>query len=210
MNDTIIKNCKFDAHWFFEQYTKKITWEKYSVSYKHDAKFTPFVIDVINEIIEDQTNWKHQNEYFRIDAVGWETHYADIQEEANAVGLTPHLWNLKIAVEHENNKKDWTDELIKLMQIRCPLKVVIGYNYYDQRAANELKKLHIAAKMIQATESYRSIAKDEEEILLIIGNGCSRKTGKSDYTSFDYRGYLYDFKTESFFQLDNDYNKESK
>ena len=191
----------FDAKWFFRKYTEKITWEKYAEAYRHDSEFTPLVTAAINEIIEDGTGWQHQNEYFRIDIVGWESHYETIKPEANEARLNAHLWNLEIAVEHENNKQDWTDELIKLMQIRCPLKVIIGYNYYDDREENECRKLGIAAKMLQATDAYQSIARDQEEILLILGNGCSRKTGRSDYTSFDYRGYLYDFASESFIQL---------
>lgn len=191
----------FGAEWFFRRFTESVTWEKYANTYKKDADFTPVVTSVINGIIEDGIGWQHQNEYFRIDAVGWETRYTDIKEETNKAGLNAHLWDLRIAVEHENNKQDWTDEIVKLMQIRCPLKVVIGYNHCDQREENEKRKLEITAKLIQATDFYPSITRDREEILLILGNGCSAKTGKSDYTSFDYRGYLYHYETEKFVRL---------
>ncbi len=191
----------FDAQWFFDEFTKAVVWHKYADDYKNDANFTPRVISVINQIIEDGTGWKHQNEYFRIDAVGWESHFHDVKEIANEAGLNAHLWNLKIAVEHENNKRDWTDEVMKLMQIRCPLKVVIGYNYYNIRQENEQKKLDAAAKMITSAASYRSVARDREQILLIIGNGCSSVTGKSDYTDFDYRGYLFDYTQETWMPM---------
>ena len=191
-------NVSFDALWFFDEFTKRITWEKYAETYKNDALFTPMVTKAINEIIENGTGWTHQNEYFRIDAVGWESHYQNIKKEANDVGLNAHLWNLKIAVEHENNKQDWTDELMKLLQIRCPLKVIIGYNYYDERENNEREKINVASRLVVATDAYESIARDREEILLILGNGCSAETGKSDYTSFDYRGYLFNYGKEKF------------
>ena len=196
-------HSNFNALWFFRKFTEAITWEKYAESYKHDADFTPKAIREINRIIEDGTGWKAQNEYFRIDAVGEEAHDKEIKEKVNKAGLYAHLWDLKIAVEHENNKHDWTDELIKLMQIRCPLKVVIGYNYYDKRGENEKEKLRVAAESIQATSAYQSVAKDREELLLILGNGCSSETGKSDYTDFGYRGYLFDYKEKCFSDIYN-------
>ena len=112
--------------------------------------------------------------------------------------MNAHLWNLKIVVEHENNKKDWTDELMKLLQVRCPLKVIIGYNHYDERDQKEKEKIEIASKMVVAADAYEGIARDREEILLILGNGCSAISGESDYTSFDYRGYLFNYRTEKF------------
>ena len=199
--DRTSSNGSFGALWFFDEFTKKITWEKYAETYKNDAIFTPIVTKAINEIIENGTGWTHQNEYFRIDAVGWESHYQNIKKAANEVGLNAHLWNLKIAVEHENNKQDWTDELMKLLQIRCPLKVIIGYNYYDERENNEREKIDVASRLVVAADAYESIARDREEILLILGNGCSAETGKSDYTSFDYRGYLFNYRKEKFVQF---------
>ena len=196
--DRTVCNGQFDAMWFYDRFTTKITWEKYAEAYKNDALFTPQVIKAINEIIEDGTGWTHQNEYFRIDALGWETHYQSIKQKANAAGLNAHLWNLKIVVEHENNKKDWTDELMKLLQVRCPLKVIIGYNHYDERDQKEKEKIEIASKMVVAADAYEGIARDREEILLILGNGCSAISGESDYTSFDYRGYLFNYRTEKF------------
>ena len=196
--DCTSSNGSFDALWFYDEFTKRITWERYAETYKNDALFTPIVTRVINEIIENGTGWTQQNEYFRIDAVGWESHFQSIKRETNNVGLNAHLWNLKIAVEHENNKQDWTDELMKLLQIRCPLKVIIGYNYYDERGNNEQEKIDAASRLVVAADTYESIARDREEILLILGNGCSAETGKSDYTSFDYRGYLFNYREEKF------------
>lgn len=79
------------------------------------------------------------------------------------------------------------------------LKVAIGYNCYDLR---EIQKLNEAAKMITLAETYQSIKHDKEQILLIIGNGYSSVTSKSDYVDFDYKGYLFDYTQEKFIRMD--------
>ena len=92
---------------------------------------------------------KPQHEYFRIDTVGWVSQYERMSEEAKELDLNAHLWDLKIAVEHENSVKDWTDEIIKLIHIKCPLKVVIGYNYCKERGFTDQKKLDFIARWMQ-------------------------------------------------------------
>ena len=190
----------YDATWFYKEFVSSINWEEYSAAYKNDADFTPKVTKAIRKIV-DSAGWTSQTEYFRIDVIGWESKWKDIKEVARNAGLKAHLWNMKIAVEHENSKADWSDELIKLMQVRCPLKVVISYNYYDDRLERERQKLAAAAELIRRVDSYESVKRDKEELLIILGNGCSKKTGKSDYTSFDYKGYLYDFSQSKFEEL---------
>ena len=75
-----------------------------------------------------------QHEYFRIDSIGYQHKFWMIDsDDSKNYGLNRHFWDLKIAVEHENSKKDWMDEVIKLIHVRCPLKVVIAYNYCDHR-----------------------------------------------------------------------------
>ena len=164
--------------------------------YKKDAEFTPVITKIINGIID--TEYTHQNEYFRIDAVGWQSHYEDMQKAAQEAGLkvNAHLWDLKIAVEHENNKADWSDEVMKLIHVKCPLKVVIGYSYSDERGDVERKKLDFVAEWMQKIEALQKGT--NEEYLIILGNGCNRKTGKSDYTDFGYVGYLYNWDTGKF------------
>lgn len=166
--------------------------------YKKDAAFTPVITGIINGIIEDVAGYTHQNEYFRIDAVGWESHYEDMKEAAQEAGLkvNAHLWDLKIAVEHENNKADWSDEVMKLVHVKCPLKVIIGYSHSDERDDVERKKLDFVAEWMQKIEAFQKGT--DEEYLIILGNGCNRKTGKSDYTDFGYVGYLFDWNTKKF------------
>lgn len=142
---------------------------------------------------------KPQNEYYRIDAIGWKEHGDDAKQEAADVELNWHQWDLEIAVEHENNHLDWTDELTKLVHIRCPLKVIIGYNYWDCRDEFEDKKLAYAAKWMKQIKAFDPAAK--EEYLIILGNTYA-KNGKRKSEDFDYRGYVYDYESEAFIRLE--------
>ena len=200
MNDNLSE--KRDARWFYSEFVNSIKWENDARAYLTDAEFTPVVTKAIREIVDSVPGWNSQTEYFRIDVIGWETRWNEVADIAHKADLSAHLWDLKIAVEHENSKSDWTDELVKLMQVRCPLKVVIGYNYYDDRDQGEQNKLKAAAAILRQVRSYQSCRRDHEEILLILGNGCSKVTGKSDYTEFDYRGYLYDFDCLAFVRIE--------
>lgn len=179
---------------FFNEFKKRVTEKDFLDKYKNNSQFTEVVIKVINAIIEDM-GYQSQNEYFRIDATGWKSRYETIEKEAKEIGMKPHLWDLKIAVEHENNVRDWTDELIKLIHIRCPLKVIIGYNYCDRRDTLEYKKLEYAAKWMREINVFDS--NSNEDYLIILGNCCGKDKGSS-YDKFDYKGYLYNYENQKF------------
>lgn len=151
---------------------------------------------IVHKIIED-AGMTSQHEYFRIDTVGWITRYQEIQQAAQdaKLKLSAHLWDLEIAVEHENSKQDWTDEVIKLIHVKCPLKVVISYNYCDERGTTEWKKLNFIANWMQEVKAFAKGS--DEEYLLIFGNCFNSKT-KADYDTFDYRGYLYNRQMRRF------------
>ncbi len=168
--------------------------------YKSDAEYTKAVTQIINKIIE-RAGFTPQNEYFRIDVVGWNSRYKAMEEDAknSRIELNPHLWDLWIAVEHENSKRDWTDEVMKLIHVKCPLKVVIGYNYSNERGEEERKKLVFVAKWMQEIKAF-SIGTDEE-YLIILGNGYNHKTHIQDYDRFDYRGYLLNQHTKEFEEI---------
>ena len=155
---------------------------------------------IINQIIKD-AGYEAQNEYFRIDAVGWTSHFEDMRDapENKELGMKPHLWDLKIAVEHENSKSDWSDEVMKLIHVKCPLKVIISYSYSDERGDIERKKLDFIAKWMQEIDALQKGT--DEEYLIILGNGCNHKTGGSDYSDFGYVGYLYNWSTKRFEEL---------
>ena len=182
----------YNAQWFFNEFKSKVNENTIPLdSYKYGRRFTSIVTDKIIEILES-IGLQWNKEYFRIDVAGWEDRKNDIT--AYGKELNHHLWDLKIAVEHENKNNDWTDELVKLIHIRCPLKVIIGYNSYDNR--NDLEKLRIAARWMNMVKAFDSSAK--EDYLVILGNTNGRD---NKYTSFNYHGYLYDYLTSSFKEI---------
>ena len=149
---------------------------------------------IVYKIIKD-AGMTPQHEYFRIDTVGWITRYQEMSEEAHKLDLSAHLWDLEIAVEHENSKQDWTDEVIKLIHVKCPLKVVISYSRCDERDTTEWEKLDFIARWMQKVKAFAKGS--DEEYLLIFGN-CFNPQTKADYDTFDYRGYLYNRQTRRF------------
>ena len=137
-----------DAKDFFNQFIANFkedmideNGKTYLEIYKNESTaFTKLITNIISQIIKEK-GWHSQTEYFRIDVIGWESDHSTIKDECARLGMTPHLWDLKIAVEHENNKYDWLDELVKLAHIQCPLKVLIGYASCDERTDIEKEKL---------------------------------------------------------------------
>ena len=161
-----------------------------------DEKITPENAELLNKHPEYK-KLVPQHEYFRIDCTGYQHRYFEIDEgEAQSVGLNRHFWDLKIAVEHENDKQDWMDEVVKLAHIRCPLKVIIGYNHCDQRNEGDIVKLGFVAKWMQRVSAFDESS--DEEILIIIGNGAPADKNNEVYCAFDYRGYLYDYRDRKF------------
>lgn len=172
----------------------------YREIYKTDEPaYTELVNKHIVHGIVKRAGYEPQHEYFRVDTIGWVDVGYRKMEDARRVGLNRHLWNLMIAVEHENSKTDWLDELIKLEHLRCPLKVVIGYNYCDMRGSEETEKLNVAARWMKEIGAYDANAK--EEYLIILGNREAKKDKAMKYESFDYRAYLYDFRTGKFCRI---------
>jgi hypothetical protein len=59
-------------------------------------------------------------EYYRIDLTGWRQLREKIKADIPGGGsydFQPYLWDLEVAIEHENNDKLWMDEVIKLSHI---------------------------------------------------------------------------------------------
>lgn len=190
---------------FYKLFLKKIQestpMELYTGSY---SRFTKHVTSIINSIIE-KAGYISQNEYYRVDVVGWVSYSDKHKSEGDSVGLRPHIWDLEIAVEHENSIMDWTDELCKLIHIRCPLKVIISYNHYDIRFNDEnpksdRRKLDCALSWMKQV---RAFSKDmNEEYLIIIGNAMGKADKRSAYKRYDFRGYSYKYSDDRFMELD--------
>ena len=160
-------------------------------TYQYNKPFTDFIISQINCIIEKQ-GLKSQNEYFRIDSMGYKTRWQELDEKK---GFNPHLWDLEIAVEHENDSKDWLDEVIKLAHICCPLRVVIGYVPCEKRE-KDMELLNYASHALKQLNCIDNILNGE--FLIILGN-CDTKKKVEKY--FNYKAYVLDTKEFQFKEL---------
>jgi len=153
------------------EYTKAIT-----------KKFVPQIFK--------ELNLSPDNEYFMLDTIGWmppEEDYDDINKKAKELKLNTRLWDLMVAVEHENDKSDWIYELIKLAHVRCPLKVIIGYTPCDRRD-DDIKKAEFAYECLTKLNVF--MENTDEEFLIILGNAAPKDRNSPFYDKFDFRGYI--------------------
>lgn len=153
--------------------------------YKHDDPWSEFITSSIKEniknsaieraliytyntIIQKLNNIHYEprldREYYRIDNTLSITNTIKKDTETE---IKIHNWKLLAAVEHENNFKDWTDELVKLVAINAPLKVVIGYGEYDD--SNYYSKAINVANKIAEMQCFRKHIDAEDELILIMG-----------------------------------------
>ena len=160
--------------------------------YIHTKSFTEFIIAQINKIIESK-GLHPQNEYFRIDSMGYKSRWKELSKRND---FNPHLWDLEIAVEHENDSKDWLDEVIKLAHICCPLRVVIGYVPCTKRN-KDITLLDYAAKALKKLDCFDNVLKGE--FLIILGN-CATQGKIENY--FNYKAYVFDTNELQFKELE--------
>ena len=175
-----------------ESPTRKEAIEKYT----NNSAFTTFVIDEINSIITNM-GYVPQNENFRIDASGYELKHENLEK---VKGFNLHCWNLKIAVEHENDPKDWLDEIIKIAHICCSLRVVIGYIPMKSRDTLDMERLKYSQKALKELDCKNNL--QNGELLVILGNS---GTGNNKNNYFNYKAYVFDPETFSFRNLE-EYN----
>lgn len=175
----------WDAHRFLLEFKSIFDRERAAAEavYHSSTDFTPFITKQLNALLSHEQR-KSQNEYFRIDAISW-TAKADTVEKPGDIHLRPHLWDLEIAVEHENDHNDWMDEVVKLAHIACPLRVVIGYMPWNKRDADQ-KYLDHVSKWLETLRCADNVRRGE--FMIILGN-CD--TGKTPERYFGYKGYLF-------------------
>ena len=171
-----------NAKWFYDEFNSTFTTnhhqkQKAIDAYTQNTAFTCFIIQRINEIIASKC-YEHLNEYYRIDAIGFKPKWKQLDENSM---LHPHLWDLEVAVEHENDPKDWLDEVIKLAHICCPLRVVIGYVPTEQRTHGDEERLTYAAAALQKLKCKENMKTGE--FLIILGNS-DTKGNVADYFHF--------------------------
>ncbi len=163
----------------------------------HDNKgFTTYVTDKIQDIIKSY-GLKAEKEYYRIDVIGYKSHFDEIKNKKD-IYISSYAWDLKIAVEHENDDRLWMDEVVKLAHICCDLRVVIGYLPMEKRAEGEDEKCleYIVDVMKKHCKCFDNLKNKDNEFIIIIGN--SGTDSKHPETYFNYKGYLFNPETEKF------------
>lgn len=170
---------------FFERFKESVEQNKDKIKecYRYSSEFTPVILSVIENMIKGyDSNIETSREYFKIDLVAW----TDLRNDktkaiAESVSMKEYCWHLDIAVEHENDSREWYDEFIKISYVKCPLKVIICYNN-DKNS--DVKKIETATQLVKECNKYSFV---NEEILIIMGNTNSSMRNEYD---FGYRGYL--------------------
>ncbi len=181
---------KMTAQEFYRTFQVSLSDDWFKTNYKNSSRWTGIIDYIINGIIVND-DLTFEKEYYRIDYIGWKENKEIIRNQAERVEMLPCLWNLRIAVEHENNQKDWTYELVKLVHISCPLKVVIGYTPCDERGPGGLEeqRLEYAATLMSKVEAFKNTSGDE--YLVILGNASPKNKSNPMYDDFGYCGYIY-------------------
>ena len=147
--------------------------------YTNSTNWTTEVKPIIDRILKNMVNDTHvdeievNREYYRIDHIGWKQHKNELS--TRETGLTPYLWELLFAVEHENDSSDWLDEVCKLAFIRCPLRVVIGYD-----TSNAATKFEVAKDILAQNQAFTD---GDQEFLIILGPSEDEyNVGKREFT----------------------------
>lgn len=175
-------------------------WSARSKKGEGENPFTKEIKKVITQAINQAkgvvgVNTYHtQKEYYRIDLIGWEQKKdTDHYEVDNDLGyqLNKHAWDFDIAVEHENDEKDWSDEVVKLAYIFCELRVVVGYFPYmkNENEKWELQQKHLDAVVGTIKQLNCSKNMNHGEFMIILGD-----VGKENDEGFEklvYTPYLY-------------------
>jgi len=167
--------------------------------WRNRADFTNIIIPRISKILEGVGfSHRHQYEYYKIDLIGWQDlkQKAPVPPKIKGYRIKEHFWQLGVAVEHENDQTDWTDELVKLMYVNCPLRVVIGYIPEGLKREERAEVLAYASRVV--TELNMGHITDGQEYMLILGENHAEPDKLSADT---YQAYVYNLRLREFEQL---------
>ena len=171
----------------------KTPWEESRKRYHND--FTGYINKELMPQYLKNFSSDFSNEYYRFDVSCWEQKKDEVESICKKVKMNSHLWDFCVAFEHENNLKDWFDEVIKLLFIDCPLKVVVGYNKYSKRfTENDLEsdcsKMDALCKILGKLQRINDLLKNKVFLIILGNGGRSKKDRKYEqYTDKEYFGY---------------------
>lgn len=181
LNNTLLKVGENTLSNIYESNTE---WTKLMLGDKHKrdtpgAKTNSENNGILSQVLKEiDTNTETEKEYYRIDLIGWKDNACkgtlqDHIRKSAAKSMACSLWNLEVAVEHENNGNLWLDEVCKLAYIRCPLRVVISYQKTQCQQATE-EKIELAKYILKETNAFTN---ETEEFLIILGSGSTKFKG---------------------------------
>ena len=142
----------------------KYNTKKFENSFHKDRPYTKLIQKIMNSITvhnreRDGKNKKGNSEFYTIDHTWWDNKLTEVD---NNVDL--YDWKLLAAVEHENDKKNWTYEVEKLDSIKAPLKIVIAY------LPNNLREDDNEKRIIEKQYQYLHNLDNNEQFGIILMN----------------------------------------
>ena len=169
--------------------------------YRHGSAYTVLINQIILPLLLQKRGMQYSNEYYRIDVIGYKNGLKnDLKEKGKELKLTPYCWEFRYAIEHENNIGEWIDEAIKLAYIKCPYKIIIGYNRPVDEEKGERNSLDLNKKcfnyLFECLDRSHVPKKDNK---LIIFFGIRNKKGAWD--KIQYEGYVVDYCEKKVYDL---------
>lgn len=165
--------------------------------YKEKSTWTVVMNKFILPFIVCKMGFIPQNEYYRVDVIGYKTINKDgLNNGGKELQLKPYGWELGMAIEHENDLGKWIDEVIKLTNIACPLRIIIGYNTFVRgkdsgRIENE--RISYLFKCTQAMKEQLGVEFIDSPIIILFG----QRDDKGLWSSIRYNAYVVNLYNET-------------
>ncbi|MBQ9807112.1 MAG: hypothetical protein IJW49_11495 [Clostridia bacterium] len=181
--------------------------EELEECWDESSRFTEKISAIITNVIKGvkpSNEFIVQPEYYNIDITEWEQkknktkEYLSVIDGDKGYRFERYAWNFDIAVEHENDKNLWMDEVIKLAYIFCDLRVVIGYFPYIEEAD---KKIEMQQKYLDAISETIKTLKCRDNMkhgkfMIILGDVGGKKS--NGFKKLVYTPYRYNPDEEKF------------
>lgn len=197
------------AEKFYECFTKAIEAKRDVLESAWDnlGCFTNEIKQLISDAMKqtkETESFEVQREYYNIDLTGWvqrktkSKEMLTVNDGIQAYKFEKYAWDFIMAIEHENDKNLWMDELIKLSYIFCELRVVIGYFPYIDNCTQKLmmqkKYLEEVAKTMQKLNCKDNLSNGE--FMIILGDVCEKED--EGFKKLTYTPYLYNSSGKCF------------